>query len=207
MEDAAEQGAAIHRLSLRRLPPPAQRDRGEAHDGAIARRVGTGASRHRLPRAPEVRECREGGAADIEAAPGRGVLALLQPAQEAPHEVVRIEIGLMQQALGQAERHGGVVGPLSRFQPEGAAPDHVGDRREAAARQELDRGADRIPYGEAEETAKGAVEMRVALHAPLWDRGAVAAAAQPSSISPSTSCVRLRAPMVSVTFALTLSSP
>ena len=86
-------------------------------------------------------------------------MPLLPPAQVALALVQRHEATGLDQALGQAQRHGGVVGPLPRAQPEGAAADHVGDRREAARRLELERSAERIADGEAEQRAAHAARL------------------------------------------------
>ena len=58
---------------------------------------------------------------------------------------------------GQAEGHGGVVGPLAGRQAERPTTDHVDDRRERPGTFELQRGPQGIAHGEAEEAAAVAV--------------------------------------------------
>jgi hypothetical protein len=69
------------------------------------------------------------------------------------HLIVRIETAARDQALRETQRHRCVVGPLARLQAERPATDHVGQRRERAARLELHGGADRIARGKADQRA------------------------------------------------------
>jgi hypothetical protein len=64
-----------------------------------------------------------------------------------------IEAPARDQALGQAEGHGGVVGPLAGLQAEGPAADHVLDGREGAPRLEFQGGAKGITDCQSEDGA------------------------------------------------------
>ena len=85
-------------------------------------------------------------------------MALGLPAVEAVHEVAGRQAGVGEQALGEAQGRGGVVGPAAGLEAEGAAPDHVGDRGEAAPGHELDRGAHGVADRQPEQGAAGAAE-------------------------------------------------
>lgn len=65
---------------------------------------------------------------------------------------------MLDQALGQGERHGGVVRPLPRREAEGAAAGHLGVERPRVAGRELQRGAEGVADREAKEAAPGAVQ-------------------------------------------------
>jgi hypothetical protein len=75
------------------------------------------------------------------------------PADVAVHLVGGIEAVACDEALGEAERHGGVVRPLSRLQAERSVADHVGDRGEGAGIPEFDGGAECVADGEADQGA------------------------------------------------------
>lgn len=66
-----------------------------------------------------------GGAADVEAVPRAAQVALIVPSEVALQLVQWIESTTFDQALGQTERHGGVVRPLPGLETEGAATDQV----------------------------------------------------------------------------------
>lgn len=78
---------------------------------------------------------------------------MLIPIGVAVHLIPRIERVAADQALGQAQGHGRVVRPLSWLQVEGSAAHHVGQRFEAAAWLELQRGANGVACGQAEQSA------------------------------------------------------
>ena len=82
----------------------------------------------------------------------------LVPQHVAAQLVLEVELASVEQRLGEAQRHRGVVGPLARLQAERAAADHVVDRLEGARRAELERRADGVAAREAEQRADGAVE-------------------------------------------------
>ena len=71
-----------------------------------------------------------------------------------PRELVsRVKALLHNQALCQAQRHGGVVSPLTRFQPEWTASDYAGNRFEAARRFEFQRRTNCIPRCQSQHGA------------------------------------------------------
>ena len=101
---------------------------------------------------------RAGGAADVEAPPGARPVSLAIPAHVALELVDRIEAAALNEALGQAERHRGVVGPA----PGGGRTGRRRPCRSAARRcraAELDGGADGVADGEAKERAAEAVSI------------------------------------------------
>ena len=55
---------------------------------------------------------------------------MLVPSHVAVHLVLGVEPVAFHEAGRQAQRHGRVVGPLTRLEAERTAADHVGDRRE-----------------------------------------------------------------------------
>ena len=79
------------------------------------------------------------------------------PPHEAVHQVGGVELRAGDQAVGQRQRHAGVVRPLSRPETERAAADHLRLPGIAIARHELDGRAEGVAHGETEEGAPGAV--------------------------------------------------
>ncbi len=79
------------------------------------------------------------------------------PIAKALHEVSFVELAAARQAVGESERHGCVVCPLTRRQLEWAATDYIGDRRVAIARLELERGPERIAYSKPKHRSDGPV--------------------------------------------------
>ncbi len=84
-------------------------------------------------------------------------MTLAVPPDVAAQLVGGVETADLDEALGQAERHGGVVGPGARRQPEGAAADQVREGVEGAGRAELHRGAQRVADGQADQRAADAL--------------------------------------------------
>ena len=80
-------------------------------------------------------------------------MPVLPPAYVALHLIACIEAFAFDQTFGEAEGHGGIIGPLAGLETPAAAADHVRDGREAAGRLELEGGADRIAYSQADERA------------------------------------------------------
>lgn len=115
-----------------------------------------GRAGERLARLPEARECGAHGVADVEAAAVARKVAVFVPAHVPLHLVAGVESAAVQKAPPETECHRGVVGPFSGPQAEGAAANHVGERRERAARAELDGGTEGVSSGEAEKGASGA---------------------------------------------------
>ena len=72
--------------------------------------------------------CRD---ADVEAAPVDGILASLPPLDVSAGLVVQVPAH-RGDAVGQGQRHAGIVGPLSSFQAVRPATSVAGDRCEAA---------------------------------------------------------------------------
>ena len=87
---------------------------------------------------------------DVEAPARRAEMAVPPPAHVALELVDRIPTRL-DDTLREAERHRGVVRPLTGLQPERAATDHLGDGSERPARLEFDRRAQRIAGSETEQ--------------------------------------------------------
>src|SRR5690606_3625952 len=90
-------------------------------------------------------------------------VAFTVPAYVALHLVARVEAAALEDALGEAERHGGVIGPLARREAVGPAAAQVVERREAAGPLELDGRAERVADGESEQRAGVAMD-----HASCW---------------------------------------
>src|SRR5690606_7162935 len=98
------------------------------------------------------------GIADIEAAAGAAPVAVAVPVYVALHLVARVEAAALEDALGEAERHGGIIRPLARGEAVGSAAAQVVERREAARPLELDGRAERVAGGESEERAGVAMD-------------------------------------------------
>ena len=119
----------------------------------------------------EPRQSAPHGAADVEAATGGGHVALAPPPDVALHLVTGVETLALDQARREAERHGGVVGPLAGLQVERTAADHVVDRLEGAGRLELESGAERVTGRQAEQAATEAVLRADLIQRALLPRG------------------------------------
>ncbi len=131
----------------------------EAHDGAVAGVVGRRRAGEGVARATEGGQGALRRDADVEAGAGAGVGALAPPGDEAGHEVARVEAVPLDEALGQRQRHGRVVGPLPRLEVEGTAARHLGVVGLAVSGGELQGGAERVADGEAQEGAADAVVL------------------------------------------------
>ena len=79
------------------------------------------------------------------------------PAHIALHLVMRVK-PVFDKAGRQAQGHAGVVRPLTGQQVKGTATDHVSQWREGATRLEFHRRSHRIPCGQAQQGAAGAIE-------------------------------------------------
>jgi hypothetical protein len=84
-------------------------------------------------------------------------MTLPVPAHITLQLIDRVEALFFNETLGQAERHGGVIGSLAGFEAEWTAADNVGKWRETAGRLEFKGGAQGVADGEAEEGAAGVV--------------------------------------------------
>jgi hypothetical protein len=106
------------------------------------------------------------------------------PPSAVPGELIhRIEAFALDQALGQAERHGGVIGPLTGLQAECPATHDVGDRAKRPGALELQRRPEGVTRGKTEEGITVPVnEMhegplsflanrRISVHPPKTTRG------------------------------------
>src|SRR4051794_30202622 len=82
------------------------------------------------------------------------------PANVTGELVDRVEPVHLEQALGEAERHRRIVGPLARLEVEGTAAEHVFDWRERAGRLEFEGGSERVTRGKAEHRAEVPVRER-----------------------------------------------
>jgi hypothetical protein len=79
------------------------------------------------------------------------------PADVPAHLVGRIESAALDKAVGEAERHRRVVGPLPRLEPERTAPHHVVDRLELTRPRELERRAQRVADRKSSEAPNDSV--------------------------------------------------
>jgi hypothetical protein len=91
--------------------------------------------------------------ADIEAPACTAQVAVLPPAQISLHLVNRLESAARNEALAQAERHAGIIGPFARLQAERPATDHRDERIECTWRVEFERGAERVTARQTQESA------------------------------------------------------
>ena len=94
-----------------------------------------------------------GRAADVEARAGAAQVSLPVPAHISLKLVDRIEAAPLNQALRQTERHRRVVRPLAGIEIERTAAGDIRQRLERARRLELDRRAQRIACGQANQRA------------------------------------------------------
>jgi hypothetical protein len=126
--------------------------------------VGVGVAGEGLAGALEALEGRPRRVPDVEAVAGARQVALAVPADVAPELVDGVEAAGLDQALGEAERHRGVVGPCANWQPVRPAAHHVGERCEGAGLLELDRRADGVADRQADQRAPIAVLRADAAH-------------------------------------------
>src|SRR5262245_1067450 len=87
------------------------------------------------PLSDRQRPCGAGG--DPDALAGRGQITLLLPARIALDLVARIEAVGLEQALGQAQRHSGVIRPRASREIEWPTTDHVAHGGKCARAAEL----------------------------------------------------------------------
>src|SRR5690349_423599 len=160
------------------------RHRREPHQRSVAGRARVGRTREWILRVGEVVERLARRVADVEAFAGRAQMAVVIPVEVAVHLVDGIESVAMEQAVREAQRHRGVVGPLAGLETERPAADHVGERLESSARLELDRRADGITAGEAEQAAAEAIESRNFSHAPEFCTNRPTARSRPTGDNP-----------------------
>ena len=118
-----------------------------------------GAAAPRLAAALEAQQSVTDRVADVEAGAGAAVMSVAKPADVALQLVDGIEAVPLEQALRQAQCHGGVVGPLPCRQVEWAAADDVGQRLEGAGVAELHRRPECVTGGQAEECTPIAVDQ------------------------------------------------
>src|SRR5690554_4852622 len=85
----------------------------ESHDRAVACAEGVGRPAERVTAALECLERGGGCAADIKAAAGAAPVPVAIPVDVALELVAGVKAAAFHQTLGQAERHGGVIGPLT----------------------------------------------------------------------------------------------
>lgn len=70
---------------------------------------------------------------------------------------MRIEALTADEAIGERERHGGIVCPFPWLEIEGAAAEHLGMKGLSVAAREFQRGAEGVADGKAEKGAVSAV--------------------------------------------------
>jgi hypothetical protein len=142
-----------------RVAGEAHRHRREFHDRAVAGAAGIGGARHGVAGFAVADQRAPDGVADVEAGAGDRVGAVAPPRVVAFDLVGGIRAVAGEQAVGQAQGHRGVVGPLPGLQAEGAAADNAGDRRKRAARFELHGRAERVAGGQPEQGAAKTVAV------------------------------------------------
>ena len=87
------------------------------------------------------------GDSNVETGSRATEISFLPPATVPIHLILRVKVALFDQALGQTQSHGGIVGPLTWFQRERPTADQVGDRFEGARRLKLQGGTKRVANG------------------------------------------------------------
>ena len=111
---------------------------------------------------------------DSHALPGRAAITLALPARVALHLVVRIEAFALEQAFGEQQRHGRIVGPRAARQIEGSAAEQVPDGREAPRFAELRVRGQRIAHGQPDQRSLEPLAQRSRgiqdIGRPAWDR-------------------------------------
>lgn len=167
IDDAASNGlwSGMRRPALPRsrlaqygaIIPIAQGHRSEPHEAAISSRVRISVSRNGVAGALPAAECGAGRVADIEAGAGAAIRTPLPPIDEALHQVCLIDAAAHQQAVGEGQCHRGIIGPFARFQLKNAATDHVCKPGVAVPRFELERGANGVPDGQADQRTHATV--------------------------------------------------
>jgi hypothetical protein len=91
------------------------------------------------------------GIADIEAVPGAAQIPFSEPFKISSHLILRIESPRFDQTLRQAERHGGIIRPLTGLEIKRSTADHIINGIKGAGRSELKRGAQRVADGQTQE--------------------------------------------------------
>src|SRR5207245_6023556 len=129
--------------------PEEEHHRREPHDRTVARRHRIGSTAVWLVRALEPLQSLAHRAADVEAATRAALVPVPIPPHVALELVHRIEAAAFYEALGEAERHRGVVSPRAGREVEGAATDDVGDGPERARLAELEGRPERVAGGES----------------------------------------------------------
>jgi len=143
-------------------------NRRKAHQGAVPCRPLVGQPRIGFAGEDEALEGLSGRRPDIKAASVRAQVAFPEPAAVPLQLVDGVEPPLLDEALGEAEGEGGVVGPRAGLEVERSAADHAGDGRERAGRPELKRRAEGVAHGQAEEATPVTVE---GVHRGRWASG------------------------------------
>ena len=83
--------------------------RGEPHESAIAGGEGISGASDGIAGWCKAGQSGADGRADVKAGARAGVLAGARPRDKAGHQIGRVETGIVQEAFGQRQRHGGVV--------------------------------------------------------------------------------------------------
>src|SRR5262249_43493154 len=130
----------------------------EPHQRPVAGGVRAGIAAVLLTRPHEVVERAAGGGPDVKAPPLHAQVPVTVPPAVRFELVNRVEALLRDEALGEAQRHRRVVGPLAWLQVERPAADDIGERLERAGQFELQGGAEGIPGGEPEQAPAVAIE-------------------------------------------------
>lgn len=143
------------------------RHRRKSHKAAIAGRIGIRRAREWFAGLLPTSQRLPGGDADIETRPVAGIGAILMPADKPRHQIGLVQSRIGDEAVGQGESHGRIIGPFSRFLSEWATPDHVGQQRIAVSALDLERRADRIADRQSEPRTGSAIPDRLGFGRPL----------------------------------------
>jgi hypothetical protein len=93
------------------------------------------------------------GISDVEAGASAAQITIPDPPAVPLHLIAGIEATTLDETSGQAERHRGVVGPLTWQQAKGAATNHIGQWRKRSTLPKFYRSSDGITYRKPQKTA------------------------------------------------------
>jgi hypothetical protein len=94
-------------------------------------------------------------------------MPLAPPAHEAVHLVGWVEATGLDQALGHAQGHGGVVGPLAGLESERSPADHVCNGFKGSWWIELQRRAQGVAYCKTQQAPAKPVDIKVRFHSKI----------------------------------------
>jgi len=130
-----------------------QRARRQAHERTVSCRVRIRRAAKRLPCFDEPLQRCARRVTDIETVAGAAQVSVAPPAGVPFKLIDRIERSALNQALGQTQRHGRIVRPLTRLQSERAAAGNVRNGGEAGGTLEFKGCSERIAGGKPQQCA------------------------------------------------------